>query len=334
MNSPARLDTLGDWLKTLFPSEPFTLAPASEDASFRRYFRVKFAHRTVIAMDAPPEQEDCKPFIFVCKLFTKAGVNVPQILAQDLSLGFLLLTDLESCTYLNALSRHDANVLYLDAVDALIKIQRISEPDVLPPYNEELLRRETELFENWYVNKYLGKPLSAAQQIDLNAVIDKVIRNCLDQPTVFVHRDYHSRNLMLTDPNPGILDFQDAVYGPITYDLASLFKDAYVAWDEARILDWVIRYWEKAKTAGLPVNHDFAAFYLDFEFTGVQRHLKVLGIFARLHYRDKKSGYLKDIPLVLSYLRKACARYRELTPLLVLLDELGSKESPDIVRVS
>jgi N-acetylmuramate 1-kinase len=327
MNSPARLSVLGDWLKTQFPGESFTLEPASEDASFRRYFRVKFANRTVIAMDAPPEHEDCKPFIFVCKVFSKAGINVPQILAQDVSLGFLLLTDLHSCTYLNAFNKHDAKLLYLDAINALIKIQLISEPEVLPLYNEELLRREVDLFEKWYVNKHLKTILSSGQQNNLKSTIDIIIRNNLDQPRVFVHRDYHSRNLMLTEPNPGILDFQDAVYGPITYDLVSLFKDAYVSWEEEQILDWVIRYWQQAKQVGLPVNRDFVVFYRDFEFMGVQRQLKVLGIFSRLYYRDNKSAYLQHIPRVSGYLRKTCERYRELNPLLALLEQLEGKET-------
>ena len=322
MNSPQRLQLLGEWLSAQFPTESFTLEPASADASFRRYFRVRFKNSSLVAMDAPPENEDCKPFVFVCELFRQAGVHVPKIYAKDFDLGFLLLTDFDDKTYLSALSEENAKALYLDAIDALIKIQRISAPGVLPEYDETLLRREIDLFEQWYVAKHLGVTLSANQHAALISAIDGVIVNNLRQPKVFVHRDYHSRNLMVIVPNPGILDFQDAVYGPITYDLASLFKDAYIKWDEEKILDWVVRYWEKAKRADLPVTSDFGDFYRDFEWMGVQRHLKVLGIFARLYYRDGKAGYLNDLPLVAEYLRTTCARYRELEPILVLLDQL------------
>lgn len=328
MDSPQRLQLMDDWLRTQYPTETFSLEPASEDASFRRYFRVKFADKSMIVMDAPPENEDCRPFIFVCNVFKKAGVNVPQIIAQDLGLGFLLLTDLESRTYLSVLNEKNAEVLYRDAIDALIKIQLVSEPKVLPFYGEELLRREAGLFEQWYVAKYLGAALAPEQRAALNSIIDAVIYNNLEQPRVFVHRDYHSRNLMMTAPNPGILDFQDAVYGPITYDLVSLFKDAYIGWEEAQVLDWVARYWEKAKKRGLPVSHEFGAFYRDFEWMGVQRHLKVLGIFARLHHRDGKSGYLQNLPLVSEYLRKTCARYAALGPLLGLLDQFADENQP------
>jgi aminoglycoside/choline kinase family phosphotransferase len=320
-----RIELLQNWLRPQFPEAAPSIAPASADASFRRYFRVTAGERTFIAMDAPPAHEDCKPFIAVARLFGDAGVHVPTVLAQDLQQGFLLLTDLGSTTYLEALDESSADKLYRDAIDALIRIQLASRPGVLPDYDEALLTREMRLFPDWYVSKHLQSTLSASQNELLEAVFAAILRNNLAQGKVFVHRDYHSRNLMVTEPNPGILDFQDAAYGPVTYDLASLFKDAYISWDEERVLDWVIRYWEKAKKAGLPVSHDFAAFYRDFEWMGVQRHIKVLGIFARLFHRDGKAGYLNDMPLVMNYLRKACERYNELAPLRHLLDELEGK---------
>ncbi|MDD5242197.1 MAG: phosphotransferase [Sulfuricella sp.] len=324
-----RSELLENWLKPQFPRISYTLAPASADASFRRYFRVGLPDRSLIVMDAPPEHEDCRPFIHVAGLFRDAGVNVPQVLAQDLQQGFLLLTDLGSTTYLAAFDENggDADKLYAAATEALIKIQLASRPDVLPDYDEALLLREMRLFPDWYVSKHAKVELTSDQAETLDQVFALILRNNLAQPRVFVHRDYHSRNLMVTGGEPGILDFQDAVYGPVTYDLASLFKDAYVHWEEERVLDWVIRYWEKAKKAGLPVSHDFAAFYQDFEWMGAQRHIKVLGIFARLFHRDGKGGYLKDMPLVMAYLRKTCERYRELHPLLKLLDELENRQA-------
>ncbi|KIO49572.1 aminoglycoside phosphotransferase family protein [Nitrosospira sp. NpAV] len=322
-----RLQLLENWIRTQFPDKSYTLSPASADASFRRYFRATFSDGTLIAMDAPPQQEDCAPFVHVAELFAAAGAHVPAVLARDLAQGFLLLSDLGSTTYLQALSSDpdSADRLYRDAVAALLKIQLASRPDMLPEYDEALLRRELDLFPDWYVAKHLQIALGASQKALLDTIFQQIMRNNLAQARVFVHRDYHSRNLMVTTPNPGILDFQDAVYGPITYDLASLFKDAYIFWDEERILDWIIRYWEEARKAGLPVAADFADFYRDFEWMGVQRHIKVLGIFARLYHRDGKAGYLRDMPLVMAYLRKACERYRELNPLLTLLDGLENK---------
>jgi len=273
-------------------------------------------------MDAPPSHEDCRPFIQVSELFYAAGAHVPRVLARNLEQGFLLLDDLGTTTYLQILRDGDANRLYLDAIDSLIKIQLASLADILPAYDEGLLLREMRLFPDWYVAKHLRLSLSPTQTDVLNSMFKRVLQNNLRQPRVYVHRDYHSRNLMLSDPNPGILDFQDAVYGPISYDVVSLFKDAYIIWDEERVLDWVVRYWERAKKAGLPVAADFAEFYRDFEWMGVQRHLKVLGIFSRLNYRDGKESYLKDLPLVMQYLRKTCERYADLSPLLRLLDEI------------
>jgi hypothetical protein len=359
-----RQEQLTEWLSGLYPNEKFTIAPASADASFRRYFRAIFADGTTkVVMDAPPQHENCEPFLHIGKLFEDAGTHVPHVYAKDLTQGFLLLSDLGNTTYLQALSRDNAKQLYSAATDALIDIQLASKKDELPPYDEALLRRELSLFPEWYIGKHLGMTLSDKQKAKLEEAFARILANNLAQPCVYVHRDYHSRNLMYIEsplPNPldettshstklqetaakslvipqageganekndfqlspGILDFQDAVYGPITYDLASLFKDAYIKWEEDEVMDWLIRYWEKARKAGLPVREDFGEFYRDYEMMGVQRHIKVLGIFARLYHRDGKDGYLKDMPLVMDYLVRACERYIDLKPLLNLLHEL------------
>jgi aminoglycoside/choline kinase family phosphotransferase len=326
-----RLPALNDWLDTLFPGRGFSLAPASSDASFRRYFRVHFEDEATprIVMDAPPEHEDCAPFLKVQALFSKAGAHVPEVFASDLAQGFLLLSDLGDTPYLSALNASNARALYGDATDALIKIQLASRPGVLPDYSREVLLREMALFPTWYLERHLGQNLQSSQQAVLQAAFETIIEVNRAEPTVFVHRDFHSRNLMLHTPNPGVIDFQDALWGPISYDLVSLFRDAYIEWPEETVLDNLIRYWEKARQQGLPVRQDFGEFYRDFEWMGVQRHLKVLGIFARLYHRDGKEGYLKDMPLVLKYLRSACARYRELHPLLKLIDDIHAKASPE-----
>ena len=329
----SRSAQLEQWLNECFGAGSYQFAPASEDASFRRYLRVTSGDGTFIVMDAPPEREDCRPFVQVARLFAGAGVHVPAVFAENLRDGFLLLSDLGSRTYLQALDPSSAPDLYRDANDALIKIQLASRADVLPVYDRELLLRELRLFPDWYVARHLGVTLSPEQDAALKAVFELVLANNLAQPQVYVHRDYHSRNLMVSEPNPGILDFQDAVYGPITYDAVSLYRDAYVGWDEERQLDWLIRYWEKARKARLPVDADFSRFYRDFEWMGVQRQIKVLGIFARLFHRDGKSSYLKEMPLVMSYLRKACQRYDELTALLKLLDELEAQR-PEVRYIS
>ncbi len=327
-----RQQQLSEWLHSLFPDSDFTLAPASADASFRRYFRVNFQDGTTrVAMDAPPSHEDCRPFLHVGKLFEDASTHVPHVYAQDLEQGFLLLSDLGDTTYLQALTPDNAKQLYSSATDALINIQLASKENELPLYDEALLRQELELFPEWYIAKHLGVTLSEKQKGKLEECFQRILRNNLAQPQVYVHRDYHSRNLMYVADNnpdsinPGIIDFQDAVYGPITYDLASLFKDAYIRWEEADIIDWLIPYWEKARKAKLPVSEDFGEFYRDYEWMGVQRHLKVLGIFARLYYRDGKEDYLKDMPWVFEYLHRACIRYIDLKPLQVLLEELHPK---------
>ncbi|MDP2265247.1 MAG: phosphotransferase [Thiobacillus sp.] len=346
-----RLQALKAWAALQLGGGSIEIAPASADASFRRYFRVALNQggakgRDYIVMDAPTAHEDCRPFIAVAQLFAEAGVHVPQVMAQDLQQGFLLLTDLGDITYLSALNQAAltppepglaspypvapnlsvARELYLASNDALIRIQLASRLGVLPEYDRALLTRELMLFPEWYVGKHLGAELTQEQTATLNATFEYLLANNLAQPQVFVHRDWHSRNLMVSDPNPGILDFQDAVYGPITYDLASIYRDAYIQWDEEHQLDWVIRYWEKARAAGLPVREDFGDFWRDFEWMGAQRHIKILGIFARLYHRDGKDGYLKDMPLVMTYLRRVCERYIELKPLLYLLDELQAKQ--------
>ena len=327
--SDIRLEELQEWMAniTSLPLKPHTLRPASADASFRRYFRVDATDNlSFIAMDAPPPQENISPFIHVAGVLRETGVSVPQVLAQDDERGFMLLSDLGSTTYLHQLTLDTAHKLYMDAISALVRIQTHSRPGVLPEYDRELLLRELMLFPDWYIDQHLKSSLSATQTADLMKVFNVLLANNMAQPQVYVHRDYHSRNLMvLSEGNPGILDFQDAVYGPITYDLVSLLRDAYVQWDEEMVLDWVIRYWEQAKRAGLPVNPDIDSFYQDFEFMGLQRHLKVLGIFARLNYRDGKSTYLNDMPLVMDYVRKTSQRYKELAPLVRLLDTLENK---------
>lgn len=325
------LQALQEWAARQLETTSLDIAPASADASFRRYFRVTAKGRDYIVMDAPPAHEDCRPFIAVARLLGDAGVHVPQVLAQDLDRGFLLLTDLGNTTYLTALDDAAldpgvARELYLASNDALIRIQQASRPGVLPEYDRALLTRELMLFPEWYVAKHLGVTMTDDQRAILETVFERLLANNLSQPQVYVHRDWHSRNLMVSDPNPGILDFQDAVYGPITYDLASIYRDAYVQWDEEMQLDWVIRYWEKARAAGLPVRADFGDFWRDFEWMGAQRHIKVLGIFARLYHRDGKDGYLKDMPLVMHYLRRVCERYIELKPLFYLLDALQDKQ--------
>lgn len=331
-SSPApdvRLDQIKHWLTELNALSLIvdSLRPASSDASFRRYFRVDGPDRnSFIVMDAPPPQEDVRPFLHVATLFGASGVSVPKVIAKDVERGFLLLSDLGNTTYLHQLAHDTAHKLYLDAIDALVLLQTQSKPGVLPEYDRALLHRELMLFPDWYVAKHLDTTLSDKQTETLKKVFDALLANNLAQPQVYVHRDYHSRNLMvLPIGNPGILDFQDAVYGPITYDLVSLLRDAYIQWDEEMVLDWVIRYWEKARRAGLPVNPDVDAFYRDFEFMGLQRHIKVLGIFARLYHRDGKDAYLKDMPLVMEYTRKAAGRYNALAPLIRLLDELEDK---------
>ena len=329
----SRLNTLHDWLKALQPSWQLdldTLTPASADASFRRYFRIESKNPdfpTLIIMDAPPQHEPLDAFIQVDLLLSEAGLNVPQILEQDIENGFLLLNDLGNKTYLAELNNDSADDLYKDATHALVQMQLASKPDILPNYDEALLQRELDFFPEWYLKKHLHIQLNELQEAQLKKSFELIIESNLAQAKVYVHRDYHSRNLMVTEKhNPGVIDFQDAVYGPITYDAASLWRDAYIAWPEERVIDWVIKFWEDGRKAGLPMSTDFGQFYRDFEWMGLQRHLKVLGIFARLFHRDGKDGYLKDIPLVLEYAIACANRYIELKPLARILESTRSNQ--------
>jgi len=322
-----RLNTLCNWLKALEASWQLdldSLMPASADASFRRYFRIASKNPnfgTLIVMDAPPQHEPLDAFIKVDLLLTEAGLNVPKILEQNLAEGFLLLNDLGTKTYLAELNNESADDLYKVATHALVMMQLASKPDVLPNYDEALLQRELDLLPDWYLKKHLHIELNQQQAEQLKNSFKLITENNLAQAKVYVHRDYHSRNLMVTEiNNPGVIDFQDAVYGPITYDAASLWRDAYIAWPEERVIDWVIKFWESGRKAGLPMPNDFGKFYRDFEWMSLQRHLKVLGIFARLFYRDGKDGYLKDIPLVLEYAIATANRYIELKPLARILE--------------
>jgi aminoglycoside/choline kinase family phosphotransferase len=329
-----RLNTLIQWLKGLEPSwqlDLSSLVPASADASFRRYFRIesknpKFA--TLIVMDAPPQHEPLDAFIKVDLLLSEAGLNVPIILEKNIVEGFLLLSDLGNTTYLTKLNAETADHLYDDAIRALVKMQLASKPGVLPNYDAVLLQRELDLFPEWYLKKHLNIELSPLQEDQVTKSFKLIIENNLAQAKVYVHRDYHSRNLMVTEiNNPGVIDFQDAVYGPITYDASSLWRDAYIAWPEERVIDWVIKFWEEGRKTGLPMPNDFGQFYRDFEWMGLQRHLKVLGIFARLFHRDGKEGYLKDIPLVLEYAIATANRYIELKPLARILESTRQSQN-------
>ena len=337
MSSDPRLDALNAWLERVLPAPMSSIAPATSDASFRRYFRITLDGelapapgarpvRTLIAMDAPPAQEDCAAYVAVAALLASAGVHAPTVYAQDLSAGFLLLSDLGTRTYRDALDEATAPALYRDACTALIAWQAASRESVLPRYDEAMLARELALFPDWYVTRHLGLTLTPAQRATLDAAFRQILDSALAQPRVYVHRDFHSRNLMVSQPNPGVLDFQGAVYGPVSYDLVSLLRDAYIDWSEEQELDWAVRYWERAREASLPVADDFGDFWRDFEWMGVQRHLKILGIFARLAHRDGKRAYLADLPRVMGYLRRACDRYRALGPLLQLLDELEARQ--------
>jgi aminoglycoside/choline kinase family phosphotransferase len=328
-----RFRALAAWLAGPLAAEPFRIERASADASFRRYFRVFLEGRTLIAMDAPPERENSRAFIHVAALLREAGLNAPQILAHDLARGFLLVSDLGVTPYIAALNDANASRLLGDATSALVRWQCASKPGVLPEYDEALLRRELALFPEWYVGRHLGITLSTRQAESLEKVFRAILARNLAEPRVYVHRDFMPRNLMVAEPNPGILDFQDAVHGPISYDVASLFRDAFISWDEERILDGAIRYWEKARRAGLPVRADFAELWRDLEWMGLQRHLKVLGIFARLHHRDGKQGYLEDTPRFVGYVRRAVSRYDELAPLGRLMDELEGRR-PEARRTS
>lgn len=323
-----------------------SLRPASADASFRRYFRIDSSNTdhgsSFIIMDAPPAREDCKPFVNVTALMAAAGLHVPDIVAWDEAHGFMLLTDLGAKTMMEFINPQEPEAnfaLYMEAVDTLITWQLASKAGVLPVYDEALLRRELALFPDWYLAKHRQVSLDAAQQATLDNAFSLIVQRNLAVPSVYVHRDFMPRNLMLdlktNPPQLGVLDFQDAVYGPITYDIASLMRDAFLSWEEPFILDITIRYWQKAVKVGLLGANspsgwgaDFGEFYRAVEWMGLQRHLKILGIFARLTLRDGKPKYLADTPRFITYVRATADRYRELGPFLKLLDQIEGIETP------
>ena len=294
-------------------------SPASADASFRRYFRLRHQGRSWIVMDAPPENEDCRPFVKVGGLLLAAGVHVPRVLAQDLAQGLLLLSDLGTRTYLDVLTADNADALFMPAIDALILWQRASTPGLLPEYDEALLRRELGLFPDWYIGRHLGIELEPAERSGLEQVFQRLVDAALRQPRGYVHRDFMPRNLMLSEPNPGVLDFQDAVFGPLAYDPLCLFKDAFLSWPAARVEHWLNVYHQRACAAGVPLPA-WETFRRDCDWIGVQRHLKVLGIFARLCHRDHKPKYLEDTPRFLRYILDVLPAYPELEPLLRLFE--------------
>jgi N-acetylmuramate 1-kinase len=329
MEATTRDQLVTDWVAGRFADQAVRITPASADASFRRYFRLTWPDGgTRILMDAPPEKEDCKPFIHVAGLLATAKLAAPRVLDQDLENGFLLLTDLGRVGYLDALNADLslADTLMRPVLDVLVAWQLSTRASTLPPYDATLLRRELDLFPEWFVGRHLGYQLSADETAMLDRTFKFLINSALAQPKVFTHRDFMPRNLMVVESaetlTPGIIDFQDAVMGPIAYDVVSLFRDAFISWDEEQEIDWVVRYWEKARAAGLPLRPDFGDFWRDYELMGLQRHLKVLGIFCRLKYRDGKDKYSEDLPRFMNYARKTAARYIPLKPLLNLLDTL------------
>ncbi|WP_323146729.1 aminoglycoside phosphotransferase family protein [Pseudomonas marginalis] len=327
-----RLQQLEVWLDEQLPIlfnaqgwgavPPATLTAASSDASFRRYFRWEGGGRTFVVMDAPPPQENCKPFVDIAYLLSTSGINVPKIYAQDLPRGFLLLNDLGRKTYLDVINDENADQLFADAIDALLAYQQLPMDAPLPSYDVALLRRELELFPEWYVRRHLGLELDTRQQALWQRVSDHLIDSALAQPKVLVHRDYMPRNLMISEPNPGVLDFQDAVYGPVTYDITCLFKDAFLSWPQARVREWQRDYWERAGQAGIPVQPDFEDFLRASDLMGVQRHLKVIGIFARICHRDGKPRYLADVPRFFAYIEAVLDDRPELSELSELLTSL------------
>ncbi|UBM25765.1 phosphotransferase [Pseudomonas sp. p1(2021b)] len=304
------------------------LTAASSDASFRRYFRWEAAGHSFVIMDAPPPQENCRPFVEIDHLLASAGVHVPTIHAQDLERGFLLLGDLGHKTYLEIIDADNADPLFADAIEALLAFQRLPMSAPLPSYDNALLRREVELFPEWYVGRELGLAFTEAQQAIWQRVSQLLIDSALAQPKVLVHRDFMPRNLMQSEPNPGVLDFQDAVYGPVTYDITCLFKDAFVSWPQARVEGWLRDYWQKARAAGIPVQSDFEAFHRASDLMGVQRHLKVIGIFARICHRDGKPRYLSDVPRFFAYIDEVISRRPELAELGQLIAELQAGARP------
>ncbi|HVE54045.1 MAG TPA: phosphotransferase [Ramlibacter sp.] len=336
-SDPQREAAFHAWLAAVPPAHglrPDTVRPASADASFRRYLRVDGAAATFIIMDAPPDREDCAPFVKVAGLMAEAGLLVPRVLAWDAPLGFMLLDDLGAQTMIEVVdaARPGANqALYVRAVDALVDWQRASKPGVLPAYDQPLLARELALFPDWYLARHRGVELDGSARATLEAQFRLIMERNLAAPSVYVHPDFMPRNLMMprdvSEPRLGVLDFQDAVYGPITYDIACLMRDAFLSWDEEFVLDITVRYWQKAQKAGLPVDADFGEFYRGVEWMGLQRHLKVAGIFARLTLRDGKPKYLADAPRFIAYIRSTASRYRELAPLARLVDQVEGSDA-------
>jgi len=326
-SSGERLELARLWLREILGTDIDGIEPASTDASFRRYFRVQSHGASYILMDAPPDKEDCDAYVRVCELLRRAGVNVPEVHARDAGRGFLLIGDLGTRSYLDLLRRGDAARLYADAIEALLRMQTRIEPIAVPLYDETRVRAELALFSDWFLGRHLDIELTSRQAHTLEAAYALLCGHFLAQPRVFVHRDYHSRNLMVCDDrNPGVLDFQDAVAGPAAYDVASLFRDVYIAWPEWLVEKWMGEYHERALQSGVAVSANADTFLRDVDLIGAQRHLKVAGIFCRLYYRDAKPAYLDDIPLTLDYLLAECARQAELAPLHALLTELGVVE--------
>lgn len=302
------------------------LTPASSDASFRRYFRWQAGERSLILMDAPPPQENCAPFVRIAALLASAGVHVPAVLAADLAQGFLILDDLGRQTYLDVIDEHNADALFHDAIEALLLQQRLPLDGDLPRYDEALLRRELQLFPEWYVQRHLGRSFTPEQEAAWQRISRLLIDSALAQPKVLVHRDFMPRNLMQSTPNPGVLDFQDAVYGPVTYDITCLFKDAFLSWPQARVHAWLQDYWQRARQAGIPVQASLDDFLRASDLMGVQRHLKVIGIFARICHRDGKPKYLGDVPRFFAYIQDVLARRPELAELGELFASLAIEE--------
>jgi aminoglycoside/choline kinase family phosphotransferase len=330
----ARRLALAEWLGEYagrYPLDLDSLAPASADASFRRYFRLASGGThgaTLIAVDAPPP-EKCREFAQVASLLAQAGVHVPRVLECDIERGFMLLTDLGVKPYIAVLDAGDtaaARPLMRDALDALIRWQLATREDVLPLFDEAFMRREMELMPEWYLGRHLNRAVDEKTRGILDRTYALIIASARAQPQVYMLRDFMPRNLMICEPNPGVLDFQDAVTGPISYDVASLLRDAFLSWEEAFELDCFAYYWERAKKAGLPVDPDFGEFYRQVEWMGLQRHIKILGLFSRLHYRDGKSRYLADLPRFVGYVRKVSERYRPLAPFARLLDEFDGHQ--------
>ena len=334
---PARKNAFAAWLAAVAAPRGLIVAslrPASSDASFRRYFRADLqGGGSVVVMDAPPPQEDVRPFMHVAALIAQAGLHAPRVLEADPEHGFLLLDDLGNELYLAALQGAQAagdtgraDALMRDAIAALVVWQGKLPGAALPPYDDALLRRELALFPEWCVARECGATWSGADSATWADACDRLVASALAQPKVAVHRDWMPRNLMVATPNPGILDFQDAVCGPIVYDVASLLRDAFVSWEEEQEIDWAVRYWEVARKAGLPLDPDFGEFWRALEWMGLQRHLKVLGIFSRLKHRDAKPAYSADLPRFFAYAHKVASRYSQLRPLARLLEPLMGAE--------